>query len=299
MNRKLLIVISGALIMAVLVALMMQSSLKPKDTKNKVVEAKTEVLVANKTLLKGEVLKAKDVSWKSFYKASIFKGMVKKAEQADVTKLKVHDKILRRNIEVGEPITTQALIMDIKGGSKNLSVKLDPGMRAVGIVVKAETTAGGFIAPDDRVDVILTYQVKLKGEISKYSSEAVQKFATETIITNARVLAVDQNDKSKAYTAKLAKTITLEVDAEGAQKLNMAASMGKLSLALRRMGEKDTVADQNIPVSTDVLDSKVISHIYNEMNLDKSMSNTVRVYNGADIVDVPVSTSPLATGSGR
>ncbi len=299
MNKKLLMVLGGAFITAMLVAMVIQSNLSPKTPKNKVIVKQVKVLVANKLLLKGELLQAKDVSWKEYPEAAFFKGLVKKSEQPTDGKLKVYKKILRRNIELGEPITTQALIIDIEGAGKTLSVKLDPGMRAVGVPVKAATIAGGFIAPGDRVDVILTYQVKLKGEISKYSSDAVQRFATETIITNARVLAVDQNSKSKGFAAKVAKTVTLEVTAEGAQKLNMAASMGKLSLALRRMGEKDTEADKNIPVSTDVLDSKVISHIYSEMNSNKSMSNTVRVYSGTNITDVPVSVIQKAPGSER
>lgn len=286
MNKKLLAVIGGAFIMAVLVAMIVQATLAPKS--KPAVEPETvEILIANRTLNKGELLKPQDVSWKAFPKFLSFTGVVKKSEQKDLEKLDVYNKVLLRDIYAGEPITTKALIMDIEGIT-NLSVKLEPGMRAVGISVKPETMAGGFIAPGDRVDVILTYQVRLKGEVAQYSPDAVQKYATETILTNARVLAVDQNDQEKSYKATVARTVTLEVTPEGAQKLNMASAMGSLSLALRRMGEKDTERDRNIPISTDVLDSKVIEHIYGEMKNDKAQANSVRVYNGSTIVDVPV-----------
>ena len=289
MNKSIFVIMGGALIVAVIVAMVVQSSLAPKDNENKEMPVGVEILVANKLLLKGGSLKATDVSWKSFAEDTLFKGVVKKSEQADEKKLKVYDKPLLRDIESGEPITTQSLIMDSQGGGANLSVRLKQGMRAVGIAVKADTIAGGFIAPGDHVDVILTYQVRLKGEAASYSPEAVQTYASETILTNVRVLAVDQNSKEKSYEAKIARTVTLETDAKGAQLISMSASMGNLSLSLRRMGEKDTDEDRRIPVSTDVNNSKVIKEIYKTMDNSRASSNTVRVYSGTDITNVPVS----------
>jgi pilus assembly protein CpaB len=161
-------------------------------------------------------------------------------------------------------------------------------MRAVGILVKAETAVGGFVTVGDYVDVILTYQISLRGDAGAYSFDAIQNFGSETILSNARVLAVDQNAKEGDRDAKLARTVTLEVNKEGAQILAMATTMGTISLSLRHLGEKDTAADSEVPLTTDVTTSRVIKKIYEIMNKSKTTLNAVRVYSGSAVVNVPV-----------
>ena len=283
MNKKLLMVMLGAFIMAVVVAMIVQASLAPSPKTVAVQPTGVNVLIAKKDLMKGETLKAQDVQWKNYPEDVIFEGMVKKPTEGEP---KVYNKVLLRDIVSGEPISTKSLIMDIEGGENNLSAKLAPGMRAVGVNVKADTTAGGFIAPGDRVDVILTYQLKLKGEVAQYSEGSVQRFASETILKNVKVMAVDQTYKEKAFEAKVGRTVTLEVNPEGAQILSMASSMGQISLSLRRMGEGED--EKDIPITTDVMDSKVIKNIYKRMNALKSSSDSVRIYNGTQVIDMPV-----------
>jgi len=282
----------GAVVIAIVVAMLVQMKIAPQAQKEAQTAAGVEVLVASKALMTGEKLKPADVRWESLPDGVTFKGMIKRKEQADENKLEVYDKPLRRDLMSGEPITTQSLIMDAKGSGSFLSAALAPGMRAVGLPVKAETSVGGFVTPGDYVDVILTYQVNLKGDAENYSSDTVQRFASETVLSNIRVLAVDQNAKEEDREAKIAHTVTLEVTKEGAQILAMATTMGEITLSLRHLGEKDTKADRDVPLTTDVTTSRVMKKIYENMGNSKTISNTVRLYSGSSVMNVPVRATP-------
>jgi pilus assembly protein CpaB len=282
MNKSVVMIMGGALAIAIVVAMIVQAKLAPKKEELAATTG-VEVLVASRAISTGEIPKAADVHWESVPDKMVFTGMIKRKEQTDETTLEVYNKPLRRDIQSGEPVTTQALV-DSKGSGNFLSASLTPGMRAMGIPVKAETMAGGFVAPGDFVDVVLTFQLNVRGNAANYSAEMVQRFASETILSNVRVLAVDQDSKEGAHEAKVARTVTLEVDKEGAQVLAMASSMGQLTLSLRRLGEKDSQTDKSSPLTTDVTSSKTIKGIYNLMGKSKS----VRLYGGAAVENIPV-----------
>src|ERR1700722_17637159 len=149
MNKTSLMIMGGALLFAIIVAMVVNMKLSSKHPKEAV--AASEVLVASKDLVSGEVLKAEDTHWQSFPDNAIYGGMIKRKDQADDQKLDVYDKPLRRDIRSGEPVTTQAVV-DSSGSGNYLAASLHPGMRAVGISVRPETTAGGFISAGDYVD---------------------------------------------------------------------------------------------------------------------------------------------------
>jgi len=289
MNKTSLMIMGGALLFSVIIALLVSKTLSPKHPE---VITGTEVLVASKNLQAGENLKEEDVQWQSFPDNAIYGGMIKKKDQPDIQKLDVYGKPFRRDVLSGEPITTQALV-DSHGSGNYLAAALHPGMRAVAISVRPETTAGGFVSAGDYVDVILNFQVQIKGNAANYSDDTVQRFASETIMSNVHVLAVDQDSKDESHEAKSsARTVTLEVSKQGAEILSMTSSMGQLSLALRRLGEKDTGADENTPLTTDVSTSKVIQRIYQTEaaggNGNKGAPTMVRVYSGGSVTNVPV-----------
>lgn len=287
MNKSVLAIMGGAVIVAILVALIVQAKLSPGVGSGAV--ASTEILVASKKLLIGEKIKPEDVRWQAWPESAVFKGMIKRSEQVDEKDLSVYDTPLRRSIESGEPVTLQSVIADVKGGNNFLAASLEPGLRAVGVAVKANTSAGGFLSPGDHVDVVLSYTAKLKGDADKVAGNIVQRYATQTVLSNVRVMAVDQNSKEdEAAEIKVAKTVTLEVTKEGAEILALAESMGDISLALRRLGEKDTPADAATTMVTDATTSEVIRRINALMNKAKTTSNTVRLYSGVTIQNVPV-----------
>ncbi len=126
-------------------------------------------------------------------------------------------------IEPNEPVL--ALKITGPGQRATLSALVRPGMKAVTIRVNDVEGVGGFVLPGDHVDVVLTRQVD-KGQAT-----------SEVVLQNTRVLAVDQSADQRSFKAAVAKSVTLEVDTVQAQKVWLAASVGSLSLLLRKAGE--------------------------------------------------------------
>lgn len=129
-------------------------------------------------------------------------------------------------IESNEPVL--AVKITGPGQRATLSAIVGEGMKAVTVRVNDVEGVGGFVLPGDRVDVVLTRQVD-KGNAT-----------TEVVLQNTRVLAVDQSADERTSKPSVAKAVTLEVDTVGAQKVWLAASVGSLSLLLRKAGETDT-----------------------------------------------------------
>ena len=133
--------------------------------------------------------------------------------------------IARAPFVAGEPIR-EAKLVDAKG-SGFMAAILPHGMRAISTQISPETGAGGFILPNDHVDVILT-----RRDAGKSSGGAQQ--GSETILSNVRVLAIDQNVAEKnGRKVVVGKTATLELSSPQAETLALAQHLGTLSLALR------------------------------------------------------------------
>jgi pilus assembly protein CpaB len=122
---------------------------------------------------------------------------------------------------------------------------LPTGMRGISTEISAETGAGGFILPNDRVDVILTRRLK---NPDKSGPDIV---TSEIILANVRVLAIDQAPKEKeGQNAVVGKTVTLELKPEQTEILAAARQAGTLSLALR------SIADVNMVNNSDQDDQR-------------------------------------------
>jgi pilus assembly protein CpaB len=131
--------------------------------------------------------------------------------------------IVRETIVKGEPIVKGKIVTAGEGGY--MSVRLGPGMRAVAVPVSAETGAGGFIQPGDKIDLI---------DSRPDNSQRAGGFLTETVVSNARVLAVDQTTgQAKNGQSIVGATITLEVPAVIAPMVAEARARGGVMLALR------------------------------------------------------------------
>lgn len=146
-------------------------------------------------------------------------------------------RIVLSPIEANEPVL--AVKITGPGQRATLSSIVGDGMKAVTVRVNDVEGVGGFVLPGDRVDVVLTRQVD-KGNAT-----------TEVVLQHARVLAVDQSADERSSKATVAKAVTLEVDTVGAQKVWLAASVGSLSLLLRKAGE--TGAERTRRVTLDDL----------------------------------------------
>src|SRR5689334_20759881 len=114
---------------------------------------------------------------------------------------------------------------------------LPTGMRAISTEISPETGAGGFILPNDRVDVILSKHEKNAG-----TANAPDIVVSEIILSNVRVLAIDQAPKEKeGQNALVGRTVTLELRPEQAETLARARQGGTLSLALRSIADINMV----------------------------------------------------------
>jgi pilus assembly protein CpaB len=152
---------------------------------------------------------------------------------AKIDDMLVHGKrVVLTAIEPNEPVL--ALKITGPGQRATLSALVREGMKAVTIRVNDVEGVGGFVQPGDHVDVVLTRQ-KDKGEAS-----------SQVVLQDARVLAVDQRADERTAKAAVPKSVTLEVDTVNAQKLWLAASVGNLSLLLRKAGETSAAETRQI-----------------------------------------------------
>jgi pilus assembly protein CpaB len=132
--------------------------------------------------------------------------------------------IVREPIFAGEPITSMKVVRG--GDSGYMAVRLPPGDMAMSIGVNVESGVGGFIQPGDRINILVS-----RAQASHNGASAI---ATETVLSNVKVLAVDQHTASpKTGTSLIGATLTLEVPAASIETLAKAKASGNLVMALR------------------------------------------------------------------
>jgi pilus assembly protein CpaB len=152
-------------------------------------------------------------------------------------------RIVLASIEKNEPILRTKITGP--GQKATLSAVIQDGMRAVTVRVNDVDGVAGFILPGDHVDVLLTRQQERTSG------------SNDVVIQNARVLAVDQLADDAADRPTVARAVTVEVDTTGAQKIALAASLGSLSLMLRRAGEQHMDATRRVRES-DLVETEVV-----------------------------------------
>jgi pilus assembly protein CpaB len=217
------------------VAAYLASGLDSKPPPEPVVQLQTvDVLVAKSDIGLGQTVTPEDMLWQSWPAASTSNTFIRRNERPDAT-TQIAGSIARSPFIAGEPIREPKLIK--ANGSGFMAAILPTGMRAVSTEISPETGAGGFILPNDRVDVILTRREKNPDRSS--SNDIV---FSEIILTNIRVLAIDQAPKEKdGQNSVVGKTVTLELKAEQTGILAAARQAGTLSLALRSIADLNQV----------------------------------------------------------
>lgn len=186
-----------------------------------------DVLVANEGIPMGSSLKQERLAWEEWPQTSLRDSFITRQKSPEALE-EYSKQIARSSFFEGEPIRAQKLV---KSDSGYLSAILPAGKRAVAVRIQAETSAGGFILPNDHVDVIMSYEGKKRNE-----------WITETVLTNIRVLAIDQLVEEKdGEKFQVGETATLELSGEQTEILTVSKqiSKNKLTLALR------SVADSN------------------------------------------------------
>ena len=144
--------------------------------------------------------------------------------------------VVRVGIAADEPITDARLV---KPGDRGfMAAVLDPGMRAVSVAVTATSGISGFVFPGDRVDLLVTYAIRGDGDDGRKSA-----LATETVLREIRVVAIDQRADDQNTTPTVVRTVTFEVTPKQAEIINVARRLGELTLSLRSLGREELQSD--------------------------------------------------------
>lgn len=298
MNKNILIVLAGAVLAAVLVAVLVQVTLGGK--KEKIFSdssAVVEVLVAARDLKATAEIKDGDTVWKSLPKDMEFKGAIIRKEDQKA------DGILEgrysRDVSAGEPIK---MSMALKAKGNFVAASLAAGERAISLKLKTEDMVAGFIGPGTFVDVIVTYEDRFNSSndddprVQQMYDLNIKKYATETILQNIRVVAIDQTyERDFDDEVKAGKTVTLAVPFPDVEKIALASQMGKIVLVLRGVDDKVVEVETARPALTDARMTKIRSELFAEykrlhgesgkdasVSINKAVS--IKVYNGSEVI---------------
>jgi len=207
---------------------------KPAATEPVVQLQTVDVLVAKTDIGLGQTVTPEDLQWQTWPAATASNSFIRRSDRPDAT-TQIAGSIARAPFIAGEPIRDPKLVK--ANGSGFMAAILPTGMRAVSTEISPETGAGGFILPNDRVDVILS-----KREKNPDRTGPADVINSEIILANVRVLAIDQAPKEKdGQNTVVGKTVTLELKPEQTETLARARQSGTLSLALRSIADLNAV----------------------------------------------------------
>lgn len=201
-----------------------------------------QILIAKNTIPVGKFVSLDDLAWQAWPADAPVEAFIDQEKEPEALE-KMIGAVARLDVVKGEPVTKSKLVHP--GTSGFMSVMLSPGMRAVSIEIETETAAGGFIQPNDRVDVIVTREVESSNGANK---GGMQNIRSDLILSNIRVLAIDTlyatppaESSDEPGTGQGAAIIgsraTVELTERDATLLNTARKAGEISLTLRSVAD--------------------------------------------------------------
>lgn len=193
-------------------------------------EPEAMVLVARKPLAVGERLTPDSLAWQAWPKAGVAEAFFEQSVAPKAIE-EWTNAVVRYPMVQGEPLTAAKLAK--AGDASVMAALLTPGMRAVSVPISVATGAGGFILPNDRVDIVLTRDMQVvEGQATR------QRTVSDVVIENVRVLAVDQTFAGAAETRTVVgSTALLELSASDVATLQVADKLGDISLTLRSLAD--------------------------------------------------------------
>src|SRR6185312_3353243 len=249
-----------------------------------------QVLVARNPVHTGQIVKPDDLRWQSWPEGSLAPTYVVEGKRplSDFV-----GAVARVPIDAGEPISDGKLVLS--GTRGFMAAVLQPGARAVSVPVTATSAVSGFIYAGDRVDVLLTHVL---------NTPDGQHNATETVLRNARVIAMDQKlDFSPGDKPDVAKTATLELTPKQSEIVTLAVKMGDLSLVLRSLQDPNDKGDADDDAPAEPGDSFThdaqVSHLIKPLDTTVTPSDPpkqVVVMHGAASVRQNIDGSPVGGG---
>lgn len=195
-------------------------------------EPTVNVLIAAQSLPIGTRIQPSSLAWAPWPQSNVAEGSISDTQRPNAIE-ELKNTVVRIPMFSGEPIRSEKIV---DGQGPTMSSMLPTGKRAVATEITVSTGAGGFILPNDRVDVIMVR----KGDDGK--------FITETVLSNIRVLAIDQQIEEKKDDTRsvVGATATLELTPDQTKVISVAQQMAqRLTLALRSVAdaqESDTAA---------------------------------------------------------
>lgn len=259
MSPMRIIILVGALIAAGAAAFLVQRISAPTTVTNTVNQQQTvteiaevevsevHVLVARRDMKPGDTIKEEDLKWAAWPEENLVEGFLNEEMSPDAI-TDIAGSIAKTPIFDREPINTRKLV--VKGEQGLMAALIEPGMRAISVEISTESASGGFILPNDRVDLILTYDVEIQME-----DRSVERPVATPILNNVRVLAIDQvfrtgEEGGASYVGNVA---TMEVTPKEAELVSLSQRLGTLSLSLRPYSESSADLPRN--PRTDILES--------------------------------------------
>ena len=243
MDVKKILLLVGALLIAVVTAVMaknMFSGTSSPQAQAAAVQAGPEVLVATRTLPVGTIIDAEAFRYQPWPQGLVQPAYFIRGEGGAEPQT-LMGTVVRNEITAGQPLTSGSIVRPGERGF--LAAALGPGMRAVTVAVSATSGVAGFVFPGDRVDLVLTQEVEGGGDGPPLR-------ASETIVRNSRVLAVDQRlnarDESGNQVAQTVATVTFEATPKIAEKIAVAQTIGQLSLSLRSLADNNAELERAI-----------------------------------------------------
>lgn len=234
MNTKRIIVLGVALVAASAAAFlargMMGGGTPAVQAKVTPAIPMSEVLVASSNIQPGLSLTPEMVKWQSWPTASVDASFITHTAAPNLADA-IKNTVVRVPLYEGQPISNTSIVHGDSAGI--MAASLQPGMRALSIAISVDSGAGGFILPNDRVDLMLTTK----------SNDQPPRVKVKTILSNVRVLAVDQTfAQDKNTKTVVGKTATLELSPSQVELVTAAQSGGTISLSLRGLGDNQAVA---------------------------------------------------------
>lgn len=196
------------------------------------------ILVAKQALPAGKLVKKNDLRWQAWPDSGVAKVYMR---EGDIAPEDLYGTVVRVGFAAGEPITETRVVRPGEHGF--LAAVLRPGFRAMTVPVNATSGIAGFVLPGDRVDLILSHTLAKKGEGGRSLK------ASETVLTDIRVLAIDQSTNDQVEEPNPAKNVTIEVTPKQVEMVSLITDLGRLSLSLRSL-QKDE-GDISEPVDGD------------------------------------------------
>lgn len=235
MNAVRIAILAAAAVAAIAVAFFVKQAMSGKDAAPQVVQVEEQrpelrILAARGDLAIGARVSASDLYWQAWPPEAVSPGYV--VENRGQTIEDFAGSVVRAPIGQGEPVTGRRLVQP--GDAGFMAAVLSPGMRAVAVPISPETGAGGFILPNDRVDVLVTFDEETEGR------RGGRNIVARTVVENVRVLAIDQVfGDGEGEENVIGDTATLELTPEQARAMSLAVARGEVHLVLRSLSDNE------------------------------------------------------------